>query len=118
MSWEWSHTQEAYRDAELNLRDLSTNELLVIAAEWYASEPTKDDDGELETGFDDARYARRLAELQAEVASGVLAGDILADWIWEKASEQASCSNGGWQAYVCPYQCHVVSFDRTEEHTK
>lgn len=114
MSWEWSHTNEAYQNAELNLSDLPLEQLRIIASEWFASEPQWIDDpelhggGEWSTGFDVARYEARLAEIiEAEVPA-----DILADYIWKKAEVQRSCDNGGGNCWVCPEGCHTVSFDR------
>ena len=109
MTWEWSHTPEAYAAAERNLHRLPVDELRVIWAEWEADKPTPDPDwpGDWLTGFDDDRYHEALTE------AGNLDGPALIGAIWEKASEQRSCTNGGHEAHLCPYGCgpHLVAFD-------
>jgi hypothetical protein len=75
--------------------------LEVIYAEWIAHRP---DDGP--EHFDQKAYAKALVE------AGNLPDDTLADFVWEKAEELATCTNGGWEAYVCPFGCgpHTVPF--------
>ncbi len=110
MSWEWSHTAEAYRDAELNLQALPVDELRVIWAEWIADEPTPDPDspGDMLTGFDSDQYDAAFTE------SLDMKAEALIEDIWLKASEQRTCTNGGHEAWLCPYGCgpHLVGFDR------
>ena len=109
MTWGWSHTPEAYRDAELNLRDMPVDELRIIWAEWQADKPRPDPDypGDMETGFCSDAYDAALRSCAA------MAHDTLADDIWRMASELRLCTNGGHQAYMCPYGCepHLVAFD-------
>ena len=104
MAWEWSHTPEAYENARLNLADLSTKNLRIIFAEWHAwggeSSSTSD--------FNKALYKDALK------SATQIAGDILVDSIWERAEEHRTCDNGGFNAWVCPFGCHTVSFDREE----
>lgn len=109
MTWEWSHTNEAYAAVRENLERLPLTDLACIASEWYAWGGGGEDD------FDSDKYNARYSELLAEIERGVLASDILADWIYDKASEQSSCSNGGWDAYVCPFHCHSVAFHTESE---
>jgi len=42
---------------------------------------------------------------------------VLADFIWEQASEYATCDNGGFNAWMCPSGCgcHCVSFSPPDE---
>ena len=103
MSWEWSHTNEAYRDAELNLQDMPIDELRIIWAEWYAR------DG---SSLDDDKYYEAL-----ELAKDMCAASLTAI-IWDNASEQRTCDNGGFNAWLCPFGCgpHLVAFDRHSEH--
>lgn len=108
MTWEWSHTHEAYENVRQNIECLPMADLIVIASEWHAH----DGDGPSATNLDLPKYEARHAELTAEVARGILTADILADWIHDKAYEQAHCSNGGWEAYICPFHCHHVAFER------
>ena len=96
MAWEWSHTAEAYQDAETNLRALPQDTLAIIFAEWHA---------EGKNGFSNYKHDRAKAKALK------LPADIVADAVWEKAAEQATCTNGGWRAWVCPYGCHTVAFE-------
>ena len=103
MAWGWSHSPEAYQNARNNL-DLQEREWLeIVFAEWHAAKP-----GDHEH-FSRQRYARRLRQAKK------LPSDTLVEFIWEKMEEQALCTNGGWQAWACPYGCgpHLVSFDRS-----
>lgn len=95
MAWEWSHTPEAYANARRNLGRLD-DDLRVIWAEWEAY------DG---NDFDDSVYPDALARAED------IPHDVLADRIWEQMEEQATCDNGGWRAWACPFGCHTVSFD-------
>lgn len=110
MTWEWSHTHEAYQNAETNLRNLPVAKLIEIAAEWYAQ------DG---SSIDVESFDVRVAELTKEHDAGILHADLLAAWIWDKASEQRSCSNGGFECYLCPFGCgpHSVPFDLDSENS-
>ena len=100
MSWEWSHSSEAYDNARANLSDLPHDDLSVIYAEWTAT----DADG----NFDNEAYGRHLAY------SKQFATEILVDAIWERAEVLRTCDNGGHNAWVCPHGCHTVSFNREE----
>ncbi len=102
MTWEWSHTAEAYRDAETNLRDMPRDELVIIWAEWRACSDLDDRDY-----FDQEKYDAALND------SCALSDERLADDIWTQASELRECTNGGHFAHMCPYHCdpHNVAFD-------
>ena len=116
MSWEWSHTDEAYEDAYQNLHNLDRETLCVIAMEW---------DTEIfhEGEYLDGWYDRALKII---LGDKVLTSEILADGIWLQCAEDQeingswfgrTCDNGGFNAWVCPHGCHTVPFDRkdTEE---
>ena len=103
MSWEWSHTVEAYETAYNNLHALPRVELNVIYAEILATRQKTRYTGDPE--FRQNRYPKCLA-----FAESLLADDIIADAIWEFAEELRTCDNGGYNAHVCPYGCHTVSF--------
>jgi hypothetical protein len=107
MAWSWSHTQEAYEKARLNFFDLSASELRTIFAEWEAS-THNDENGEWE--FDSRKYEKALRKnYRIERKLGI---KHLCEVYWERIQEFATCTNGGWEAYVCPSGCHTVSFDR------
>jgi hypothetical protein len=106
MAWGWSHSNEAYADAYANLQGLDREALETILAEWRCYSPDHADaDSE---GF----VADRYAQVYADVTGAAYPTDVLADSIWDSASELATCDNGGWNAWVCPYGCHTVSFTR------
>lgn len=105
MAWSWSHTPEAYANAEANFRALPREELLVIWKEWQATTISEESFSIPE--FHEKRYARLTG-------AGRSAED-LADYCWPRIEEFATCTNGGWQAWVCPYGCHMVPFSRPGE---
>ena len=114
MAWSWSHTEQAYADAYENLQELPRTVLAEILAEWYGRGDDADD-ADFE-GFSPSKYESERARL----GDGPLpTADVLADCIWELASEQAICDNGGFNAWMCPYGCgcHCVAFDRESADT-
>jgi len=98
MAWSWSHSGEAYSNAFQNVRNKDRKWLSTVFAEWEAQEG-----GEL----NEQKYA--VAELKA----ATLPNDILADYIWGKMEAQSLCSDGGHEAWCCPFGCgpHTVPFD-------
>jgi len=108
MAWSWSHTSEAYDNASANLLALDHATLVEIVTEWDAYRPDAEDaDSE---GFSiEAHTAAHAADAYRDMCS-----DSIADLIWDRMSEQATCDNGGFNAWACPYGCHTVSFDRAE----
>lgn len=99
MAWEWSHSTEAYAAVEKNIRSQERSWLEVVFAEWMAG---RED-------FDQEKYDRALVYAKRpEVESS-----FLADAICERTQEQATCENGGFRAWCCPYGCvgHMVSFE-------
>jgi hypothetical protein len=104
MSWEWSHTNEAYENGYQNLCNMSREELNTILAEWKATKHNTEYSGDPQ--FRANRYDKCL-----DWVSKLPASDIVVDTIWDKASELRSCDNGGFRLHVCPYGCHTVSCD-------
>lgn len=49
--------------------------------------------------------------------TGQLSKDAIVDDIWERASNLATCDNGGFNAWMCPFgcDCHTVSFSTFSE---
>jgi predicted nucleic acid-binding protein len=111
MAWSWSHTHEAYRNAERNLYNLSPAEVAVIWAEWKAAVPTEYG----EPDFDEAKYEEAHAKALALIRDGFEGG--LYDDVWRWAEEHATCDNGGFNAWLCPWGCgpHCVPFDREHD---
>jgi len=110
MAWSWSHTQEAYESAESNLRALPKETLNVIFAEWRAAQ------GKGGIIHDHDEFNQRKYERALNYAK-TLPDDVLTDFIWEQASEHATCDNGGFNAWMCPSGCgcHCVSFSPPDE---
>ena len=104
MAWEWSHTTEAYANAYENLCDLPVNELRIIYAEWIANEHNEDDNPTHDMDLD--RYESVLRDCQS------MTDEALSYHIWELTRNFVTCDNGGHNAWVCPYGCHTVPFDR------
>src|SRR5262245_10059258 len=108
MAWSWSHTPEAYENARLNLLDLDLDTLRVTWAEWMACPPADD-------GF---RYDEDFVLDDYEAAldrSASFDAETLAESIWDFAAEQQTCTNGGWEAWICPSGCHTVPFSRGDD---
>ena len=100
MVWSWSHASEAYADAQSQVEAQEREWLEVVYAEWHAV----DDIEQVLPDFDEHEYEAALS------LAGELSEDVLAEFIWEKMSEQATCQNGGHDAWACPYGCHTVPF--------
>ena len=111
MAWSWSHTQQAYADAEENLRTLPKETLEIIFAEWRAAQGKNGVIDPVCPNFSERKYDRALKHAKT------LPDDVLADFIWEKASEFATCDNGGSEAWMCPHGCgpHCVSFSPPDD---
>ena len=108
MAWSWSHTGEAYAAAERNLRRLDRETLETILAEWRCYVPDESD-----VSFEDSFNAEGWDAAITGVRESRLPLDVLADDIWDRASDFATCDNGGWNAWLCPFGCgpHTVPFD-------
>jgi hypothetical protein len=111
MAWSWSHTQQAYSDARENLFKLDRETLEIIFAEWRAAQEKHGMIDPVSPAFNERKYERALKHAKT------LDPDTLVDFIWEKASEFATCDNGGLEAWMCPQGCgpHCVSFSPPEE---
>ena len=111
MAWEWSHTPEAYQNVHDNLSELSKNDLIVIYAEIQSSIH----DVYFNYTFDDFKYNRYLDNITKQVNNNKIGLDSIVDFIYEFACEYRTCDNGGFNAYICPYGCHMVSFSEKEK---
>lgn len=103
--WEWSHSPEAYDTARANVQAKDREWLEVVFAEWHASPAPKLQENKNRG----SKYNIALAKAKK------LSEDALADFIWDKMSKQRVCSEGGHNAYCCPYYCHTVPFSPVEE---
>lgn len=112
MAWSWSHTNEAYAYARTELLDLSRETLLEILAEWRMHDKHPENDA----AWPD-QWPKALAfvnQLHGEESHA-----DLAEQVWDRANEQRTCDNGGWNAWMCPYGCwpHCVDFGPDDEDT-
>lgn len=127
MSWSWSHTNEAYAYAQAALEKQSMKFLKECYAEWKCHdikqaekrfdeelfeldvENVPDIPKELTTNpFLDGRYEHFVEEAQKIIKEQ--GKEWIALEIWDQASGQATCDNGGWNAWMCPSGCHTVPF--------
>ena len=106
MAWSWSHSHTGLLAAEYNMRNLPRETLEIIYAEWRAAQDKRGNVTDC-NHFNERKYERALKYAKT------LPDDLLADFIWERASEHATCDNGGWNAWMCPSGCapHCVDFD-------
>jgi hypothetical protein len=110
MAWEWSHSADAYEYARDRLYKLSCQKLRVIWAEWQVklAEPEED------TGWDqwDQEVYDAALKEATELTKKASYKQILADDVWDWMVDQATCDNGGFNAWCCPYGCgcHTVPF--------
>jgi len=104
MAWAWSHTDEGIDAACENLHGQSRKFLLEAYGEWHACH----EDGDEE--FDSSKYSAAVEEAER---LGMVE-ESLANYIWERAESLSTCDNGGFEAWVCPYGCHTVSFGEEE----
>lgn len=101
---EWSHSNEAYANAQENVNRKDRDWLEVVFAEWRSYYSCYSD---RKNEFDEKKYNEALEEAKQ------ITDDALAEYIWSKAEFQTTCENGGHQAHCCPFGCgcHMVSFD-------
>jgi hypothetical protein len=116
VAWEWSHTPDAYENGRKNLAKLSISDLIVMKAEWEAISDHNEETfegGHLDTD----KYNKTMTRLQAtyrmarraDVSIATLK-EQYANEIWEKAEKLRTCTNGGHEAWVCPFGCHLVAW--------
>lgn len=107
MAWSWSHSPEAYNNARQNVFNRDREWLQVVWAEWQATIPHPEHGIGFHAELDLAKYESLMVEAKA------LSDEALAESIWERAVELGHCTNGGWEAWCCPFGCgcHTVSFD-------
>lgn len=105
MAWSWSHTEEGIANVRANLEDLPREDKEIIFAEWRASQ-TRGKKKSWVEHFDQRRYDRALKYAPS------MSDEQLDEFIWQRTQEFATCTNGGWEAYSCPFGCgcHLVPF--------
>lgn len=121
MTWQWSHSPEAYENAYQNLLELPREQLEIIYAEWMAS--YKGDEEEVilqgtDAGFFNSNQFTQFDSDKHDIALKVaktVDHETLVSLIWGYATQLEECDNGGFNAYVCPFHCHSVSFSSPSE---
>jgi hypothetical protein len=111
MAWSWSHTGEAYAAVQKQIEEKDREWLEVVWSEWISATPHPRFGISFSAELDERRYAKALIRAKAKST------EYLAEFIWEKTEAYATCSNGGWEAYCCPFDCmcHQVPFTPDEE---
>ena len=111
MTWEWSHTQEAYDYARQQMEELDRKVRNVIAAEWLAAIPHPRWGISFHAELDLKKYNKSLVRVAD------WNDDKINEFIWKKMDELRHCTNGGWEAWCCPFGCgcHMVNFSEEEE---
>ena len=107
--WGWSHTAEAYANAELQVQAKDRKWLVECWAEIQCDTGGAEEYGEPE--FSEALFAKATNDAE-EMDDAALAAAI-----WEYAQELSTCDNGGYNAHCCPWGCHTVPFDPVELDT-
>ncbi len=113
MAWSWSHSGIAYENAYLNLADETPDDLIEIMTEWRVHQKSGGDDS-VKWMTDEETWDEIRKEVR-EYYGKAHSLDLLIESIWDLAQAQALCDNGGFNAWMCPYGCHTVPFDRNEE---
>ena len=98
--YEWSHSHEAYANAERNLQFFPIEILREMYAEWKAN--SKNDK------FNERKYKIALNKLVRENTPK----DLIVEFLWEKISDYRTCGDGFFNAYGCPAGCypHQIPF--------
>jgi hypothetical protein len=119
MTWNWNHTPEAYDNVYYNISQLPLEILIEIAAEITTYTMVTEFNNKLffyleennnSTNWNKELYTKFLTNTKFNESNK----HYLVDFIFKFASEQAECTNGGHEAFVCPYGCHLVSFSRKQ----
>ena len=114
MAWEWSHSNEAYENANLRLHLKPRRWLEVCLAEIRTdaiekiAEKIEDDEFDWQKVY--AAQLKLLRSRKTKVETDWIVGDI-----WRFAEELCTCDNGGFNLWVCPSGCHKVSVDDLTE---
>jgi hypothetical protein len=108
MTWEWSHTTAAYVALRTNIHSQPRAWLEVVCAEWLGQDKENPED------------LRSVAYAQALRKARTIDDETLADFIYDRAEELSNCTNGGWEAWCCPFGCgpHLLPFHTPEEEER
>lgn len=124
MSFSWSHTDEAYDNVYQNILRLTPTLLQIAWAEiktyeilikqenlvrYEVFEDSVEETGESFNEFNKEIYIR-LLEYAKDLDYAILVSDI-----WKFTSDHRECDNGGYNAYITPYNTLMVSFSPPEK---
>ena len=107
MTWSWSHTQEGIQNVENNICELNDTTLATVWTEWTCAVRISGEFVLAESAYDRifAQACKMVDTLRTEMV----------DFIIDKTNALAECTNGGFEAHICPFGCHTASFDVEEE---
>ena len=109
MAWSWSHTAEAYQNVKANIEAQPREWLKEVWSEWQAAIPHPTHGIDFHATLDLPKYDAKIIEAET------LDNETLAEYIWTRTEEFATCTNGGHEAWCCPFGCHLLPFDLTPE---
>jgi hypothetical protein len=114
MAWTWSHSPEACEAALNNVAYQERQWLEAVWVEWCVHDVERKDNQTLLTSFWSPEYARLYATYEAR--SRLKTTDYLREFIRERVDGYRTCTNGGHNAYGCPYGClpHLLPFEQLE----
>ena len=99
MAWDLMGGVESLEGAWLNLLDLPLNDLREIYVEWKAN------------GGGDESYNEQVYDESLLLAQSMTSREM-ATGIWLIAGDRGRCNDRGDEAWICPFGCHTVAFDR------
>lgn len=133
MAWSWSHTEEAKENVKVNIRELDIETLKIVLEEIFNYQITKKQ-AEIKAEILKEEFnSLDLDYYQLELHNEIVNSDYfeylveahensteeyteLSEFIYEFTEEQSLCDNSGFEAWICPFGCHTVSFSREEKN--
>lgn len=124
MAWEWSHSPEAYENLRFNMESFVESGLawfgdeiasgtmqnlkdLEFCVESWAECKLNAEGKECNVENFDVAYTKGLEFIR-------LGADIFTDSWYEMVESIRLCTDGGYEAFVCPTGCHTLPFDKIE----
>lgn len=106
MAWEWSYSQEGLDNIRDNIMDMDIDRAIEALAECKAQGSREDFEG----GFDSDTFEVESKRLASELKrNGAYFADIIKEELASQSAKIATCDNGGFQVWICPFGCHTVS---------
>jgi hypothetical protein len=124
MTWEWSHTTEAYENVRNNIFNLDIETLKECVIEIWTYQQCLSNETNLcnllgedvpDYYFSKDYYDTQIAErIRNSEKLDNLCLPELSEIVWEFASTFRECNNGGHYALISPYHTWVVSLNNEE----